>query len=324
MLHLKTFSSQQNLAQDLHLLLTRQKIGHMISWEYEDKSSYKHSASGSVLWNKAIRQSSYYMDWEEEKLIKFAIRAIMNLLPPELTFVEFGPGTSSKSFPLIAAVKPSKIIAIDHCMNFLNIFDKSIKLLFSKNVEKVYEDFINKPPFFQEKALIVSFGGTFFNTPICLDSTPDYDAMIQTLKTWKRSLTAGGYILIGQDTNNDPETLNAAYNQPYIKAMTESVWHYAARELDLGTFDPYAMEYRGVWDANNKVFKHMTAPLKSQTIYLNGHGYDLKKSEAFCQSNSIKLSSDEMQDLIVASGMTPVKTWQSPEGRMALHLISTH
>lgn len=309
------------LATDLESLLAGHRQGHMIRWEYNSSAHYNDPAGGDIFWDMATRYPFYYLDREEQNLIFSAAQEIATLTGHIQVIAECGPGKSQKICPLLKTINPSKVIGIDVCTSFLDDFERTIQRTCFAQPELIQADFVNSPPYLQEQSLLVCFGSTFFNTPINIDGRPDYNAMINTLKTWKRSLTAGGYILIGQDTNNDPETLNAAYNQPYIKAMTESVWHYAARELNLSGFDPYAMEYHGVWDAKNKVFKHMGVPSSNQSIYLNGTRYDLKKSEAFCQSNSIKLSSGEMQDLIIASGMTPLKTWHSPKGRMALHLM---
>lgn len=322
MFKLKKHLLFNQFSQDISDLWLSLRQGHMIEWEYTDSSYKNDPAGGSAFWALTEKHAHYYMHQEEAALIKNTAKDIADIVYPSTCLVEFGPGQSSKILPLLQAIYPLDVIGVDLSYCSLESFCNLIKGKNISLVETQEADFLYSPPQFDKKSIIISMGGTFFNTPMTSQGGADYNAMIALLKRWRQSMTKGGYILIGQDTNNDPETLHAAYNQPYIKAMTESVWHRAAKELDLINFNPYSMKYKGVWDAHNKVFKHTVASKYDQTIYLDGMHFNLKAGQEYCQSNSFKLSSEDMRDMIKAAGMTPVKTWKSPQGRMILHLMA--
>ena len=317
-LHLPA-SEKQRFISDIRDLWNGARQGHMIEWEYSDPLQSTDRARGSEYWDQAAHYGGYYLYQEEAELIQRAAHKVAQAVGSIASLVELGPGKSEKLLPLANVIDAEEIIGIDLSEDFLQYFGQAMSDA-GKPIRLIENNFFEDISVLHNSALVCCLGSTLLNLPMTDEGRFDQGAFIGLLNMWKRRMPKGTHLLLGFDTNQNTRTLNAAYDQPYIRAMTESVWHRAMRDLPIENFNPYGISYRGEWDARHMVYKHMGVCTIDQTVYLNGERFDLKKGHSFCQSNSFKLPTSYLERLFIKAGFKPPEWYESDQ--MALALIT--
>ncbi len=271
---------------------------------------------GSELFEAITRLPEYYLTRTETALLEQRCPDVARIAGPGQAVVEFGSGASVKTRILLAAAAPSAYVPIDISGDFLRAAAASLAEDFQGlAVHPIEADFtrpIELPEALDALPRLGFFPGSTIGNMIPATG-------VDLLRTMRRTLGTGAWLLIGFDRVKDPAELLQAYDD---EAGTTAEFNLNLierinRELG-GDIPVEAFRHRAVWnEKRSRIEMHLEAT-RDFGFEVAGRPFTIAEGETIHTENSHKYGERDARLLLLAGGWTPVEEWTDEEARFAL------
>lgn len=309
---------------DFEQLLRHESQENMSPYLYStpDPNIENDRACGELHYNNLIYNvPEYYLYRDEVKILQNSVHQLAAHVPADATIIEFGVGTEiafrKKTLPFLQAIHGLNTYApVDICETYLvqaqavlaeelpTVKFRGIVTDFVKNVALVHE-FANPVVFFK--------GSTITNV------SPE--KCIEFFKGLSSALPAGGLLIVGQDVNNDVDTLRRAYTAVPAKNFVLSVFHRFNRDYPTPNFIPGAFKYQFDWQPDTYCVRHTVLATQAQSFTLNGAPLEIQVHQEFHLISSYKYPIDFFQNMAKQGGFAPVTVFSEADNPMVIHVL---
>jgi dimethylhistidine N-methyltransferase len=284
-----------------------------------------YDAEGSRLFEEITRLEEYYPTRTERAILQQYAAEIVSAAGANLTLVELGAGSASKTRVLIEAllrrqlrlefhpvdVSPTALEGAVHSLNgdFPRLHVRPIVADYSHGVPQLRA--------LPGKKLVLFIGSTIGNF--------EPEEAAQFLRRMRESLQPGDAVLLGFDLVKDARTLHDAYNdrKGVTAQFNKNVLARINRELG-GGFNLERFAHAAFWNPGMSRIEMHLESLVEQTVPVR----DLEKTFHFAQGerihteNSYKFSDVSIQQLLDQTGLKLNRTWTDPKQWFSVALAS--
>ena len=276
-----------------------------------------YDAAGSHLFEQITETPEYYPTRTERAILKKYAGEIIRQAGTNLTLVELGAGSASKTQVLIEALLRRQLRAdfypVDVSASALQGALTTLNGHFPRlRVSPIVADYTHKIPDLNAlpgRKLVLFIGSTIGNF--------EPDEAMAFLKNVHNSLQPGDALLIGFDLIKKADVLHAAYNdaQGVTAAFNKNMLVRINRELG-GSFDLDAFEHVALWNRRKSRIEMHLESMFEQTVWVQdlGRGFHFEKGERIHTENSYKFNAASIARLLRRSGFKLEKSWTDPQG----------
>jgi len=275
-----------------------------------------YDAEGSRLFDEITETPEYYPTRTERGILERHAQAVVAQAGTNLTLVEMGAGSASKTRVLIAALLSQQLrldfYPVDVSSSALREAVSSLNGDFrGLHVSPIVADYSRHIPPLQSlpgRKLVLFIGSSIGNF--------EPEEARGFLKRLRRSLSPGDALLLGFDMRKDPETLHAAYNdrQGVTARFNKNVLARINRELG-GRFDLSSFEHVAFWDQKkSRIEMHLESAVE-QIVWVQDldQAFYFSRGERLHTENSYKFSDATIASLLRRTGLRLENTWTDPK-----------
>ncbi|HEU4415248.1 MAG TPA: L-histidine N(alpha)-methyltransferase [Candidatus Angelobacter sp.] len=271
-----------------------------------------YDAEGSRLFDQITETSEYYPTRTERAILNEFAGDMVEHAGKNLTLVELGAGSATKTQVLIQALLRRQLRAdfypVDVSSSALQGALATLNGHFPRlRVAPIVADYTHRIPDLKAlpgRKLVLFIGSTIGNF--------EPDEAEQFLKNVHGSLQTGDALLIGFDLSKDPDILHAAYNdaQGVTAAFNKNMLVRINRELG-GSFDVDSFEHVAFWNRRKSRIEMHLESVYEQTVWVQdlGRGFHFARGERIHTENSYKFNKASIARLLRRSGFKLEKTW---------------
>lgn len=276
-----------------------------------------YDAEGSRLFEQITETPEYYPTRTERSILHDFAGEMVEQAGKNLTLVELGAGSASKTQVLIQALLRRQLRAgfypVDVSSSALQGALATLNGHFPRlRVTPIVADYTHRLPDLKAlpgRKLVLFIGSTIGNF--------EPDEAEEFLKSVRRSLQPGDALLIGFDLIKDADILHAAYNdaQGVTAAFNKNMLVRINRELG-GSFDIDAFEHVAFWNRRKSRIEMHLESVYEQTVWVQdlGRGFHFDRGERIHTENSYKFNAGSIARLLRRSGFKLEKSWTDPKG----------
>ena len=275
-----------------------------------------YDATGSHLFEQITETPEYYPTRTERAILREFAGEMVRQAGSNLTLVELGAGSASKTQVLIEALLRRQLRAdfypVDVSSSALQGALATLNGHFPRlRVSPIAADYTHHLPdlkLLPGRKLVLFLGSTIGNF--------EPDEAEAFLKSIRRSLQPGDALLIGFDLIKDADVLDAAYNDArgVTAAFNKNVLARINRELG-GSFDLDAFEHVAFWNRRKSRIEMHLESVYEQTAWVEdlGRGFHFEKGERIHTENSYKFNTSSIRRLLRRAGFRLEKSWTDPK-----------
>jgi L-histidine Nalpha-methyltransferase len=276
-----------------------------------------YDAAGSHLFEQITETPEYYPTRTERAILKRYAGEIISQAGNNLTLVELGAGSASKTQVLIEALLRRQLRAdfypVDVSSSALQGALATLNGHFPRlRVSPIVADYTHLLPDLNAlpgRKLVLFIGSTIGNF--------EPDEALAFLKSVHRSLQPGDALLIGFDLIKDAGVLHAAYNddQGVTAAFNKNMLARINRELG-SSFDLDAFEHVAFWNPRkSRIEMHLQSKYE-QTVWVqdSDRSFHFGQGERIHTENSYKFNAGSIARLLRRSGFKVEKSWTDAKG----------
>jgi uncharacterized SAM-dependent methyltransferase len=276
---------------------------------------------GAELYRRVLAENKdYYVSSEEAELLQAKAADIAQIISGSKFLMDLGPGlpeaVRQKTVPLLNKIEGLKsYIPVDVNKDYLETARQVVQeRLPGLPVSPIHADFIRAPYVSaMRRAAILFTGSTLANL------LPEDAGRL----LWKLNfiIKRQGYLLVGQDENQEEPSLMRAYDHPLGGEFIRNVFCRIRRDLDLRHFDPAAFAYRPEWRPESYTFAHVCVSLKAQEFEAGSRKIRIAEGQKFQATHSFKYPREHFQGYMLKYGFELVQRFAHEKGRMALYVF---
>ncbi len=276
-----------------------------------------YDAEGSRLFDEITETPEYYPTRTERAILREFAGDMVQQTGNNLTLVELGAGSASKTQVLIHALLRRQLRAdfypVDVSSSALQGALASLNGHFPRlKVTPIVADYTHHLPDLKQlpgRKLVLFLGSTIGNF--------EPEEAEEFLRNVRGSLQKGDALLIGFDLIKDAQVLDAAYNdaQGVTAAFNKNMLVRINRELG-GSFDVDAFEHVAFWNKKkSRIEMHLQSQYE-QTVWIEdlGRGFHFDQGERIHTENSYKFNDRLIRRLLRRGGFKLEKSWTDPKG----------
>ena len=277
-----------------------------------------YDRAGSELFEAITALPEYYPTRIETALLAEHSPAIAREVGPGRALLEFGAGSATKTPLLLRSLHPSAYVPVDISGDFLR--DSAARLAEAHPglpVLPVVGDFTRRialPLGLQTRPLLGFFPGSTIGNLA-------HAGAIDLLRTFRATLGAQAWLVIGMDTRKDVRRLLRAYDdsQGVTAAFNLNLLCRINRELH-GTLPIDAFAHEARWnEPRGRIEMHLRA-MRDVGFTVAGQALSMAANDTIHTENSHKYTPLEARLMAFASGWEPVRMWTDAEDLFGLHL----
>ncbi len=282
---------------------------------------------GSRLYERITDLPEYYLTRAEREIFERhgaeIIDAVIDGSAEALKVVELGAGTASKSQILLRAVVERQgetlFVPVDVSPSAVAVGEARLaRELPAVRVRPVLGSYDRAWPEVAElgpRRLVLFIGSSVGNLS-------DVEAR-SLFAAVRRSVAAGGAMLLGTDLRKSPSTLLPAYDDAsgVTAAFNKNVLARINRELG-ADFDLRRWRHEARWnDGESRVEMHLVS-VGAQRVSVPGVGdFDFADGESVHTESSVKYDDARVEAIVAPAGWRRERRWTDVEGRFAVHLL---
>ncbi len=276
-----------------------------------------YDAEGSRLFDEITETPEYYPTRTERAILREFAGDMVQQTGNNLTLVELGAGSASKTQVLIHALLRRQLRAdfypVDVSSSALQGALASLNGHFPRlRVSPIVADYTHHLPDlgqFPGRKLVLFLGSTIGNF--------EPEEAEEFLRNVRGSLEKGDALLIGFDLIKDAGVLDAAYNdaQGVTAAFNKNMLVRINRELG-GSFDVDAFGHVAFWNKKkSRIEMHLESQYE-QTVWVEdlGRGFHFDQGERIHTENSYKFNDRSMRRMLRRGGFKLEKSWTDAKG----------
>ncbi|HKD80208.1 MAG TPA: L-histidine N(alpha)-methyltransferase [Candidatus Angelobacter sp.] len=276
-----------------------------------------YDAEGSRLFDQITETPEYYPTRTERAILHHSAGDVVQQAGNNLTLVELGAGSASKTQVLIHALLRRQLRAdfypVDVSSSALQGALATLNGHFPRlRVAPIVADYTHRLPELRQlpgRKLVLFLGSTIGNF--------EPEEAEEFLRNVRDSLEKGDALLIGCDLIKDAGVLDAAYNdaQGVTARFNKNMLVRINRELG-GSFDVDAFEHVAFWNKEkSRIEMHLESQYE-QTVWIEdlARGFHFDQGERIHTENSYKFNDRLMRRLLRRGGFRLEKRWTDPKG----------
>lgn len=282
-----------------------------------------YDATGSELFERITELPEYYLTRTERAILQQYAPAMIAAAGRDLSLIELGAGTASKTRLLIRAAldRQSKLdfypidvsrSALEEAHSHLNGDFPGLRFV---PIVDDYSRGLGQLSKLTGRKLLLYLGSSIGNF-----EPMQAGAMLRMMRS---SLSPGDGLLLGTDLVKSPDVLVSAYNdtQAVTAAFNKNILAHINRELD-ADFKPDHFEHIALWNpACSRMEMHLEST-RPQVVYLRqlGTRIHLNKGERIHTENSYKFTQPIVDAILDMAGFVREQTWTDENSWFAVHL----
>ena len=280
-------------------------------------SKFHYDLKGSKYFAKITKTKEYYITRVEKEILKKIASQISKIFGNNLTYVEFGSGSTEKIHILLNK-KVKFYIPLDISFEFIKESSKKLLKSFPKlKILPTYCDYTkyirlhksiskNKIGFFLGSSI-----GNFYNKE-----------EMKFLKNAKKTLGKKSFLFVGVDlikkvkilkkAYNDKENFTARFNLNLINIMNKQV----KTNLKVGDF-----KYMSTFNKKKSSMENFIVSKRDQNFFIKNKKFQLKKGDKIQTEISNKFTISKFSKLVKSSGWHVKKHWNDTKKYYAVFLL---
>ena len=275
---------------------------------------------GAELFEQICTLPEYYLTRNELVLLRDHLPAIARIAGRHARVIEPGSGAAGKTRLLLSALaEPASYVAIDVSGEQLEATARGLRAAYpGLEVQPVHADFtiVDALPASRAacaRSLVFFPGSTIGNF--------EPEAARAFLARFRTLAGPGGLLLLGADSNADPTSLVAAYDdaQGVTAAFDLNVLAHVNRSHG-GTFELDRFRHRAVWDPRRSRIEMHLVSRCDHTVRVAGEVFAFAADEPIVTEHCYKYSPEMVAGLLAEAGWRIRDVFGDPDGRMRLWL----
>ena len=286
---------------------------------------YFYDELGSQLFEAICLLPEYYLTRAENEILQRYANEIVASVDGQITLVEMGSGSASKTRLVIEALLRSQaellFMPVDISATALESSSRILLQSYPRlRIEAFAADYfaglaeLGKKP--RRRTLALFLGSNISNF--------DTDEAHRFLRAMRSMLNKGDALLLGADLKKDPAILEAAYNDALgvTSAFNLNVLARINRELK-GTFDLRAFRHRAFYNEAHGRIEIYIESLMNQRVRIEKLDLEIEfaAGELIHTENSYKYDMAGIGELAAATGFTLSRTWLDSQERFSSNLL---
>ncbi len=282
-------------------------------------SKFHYDLKGSKYFEKITKTKEYYITSTEKEILKKIAKEINSIFGNNLTFVEFGSGSSEK-IRILLSNQVKFYIPLDISFEFIN--QSSRKLFRSSHKLKIlptycdYTKYIKLPKNISKTKVGFFLGssiGNFYNGE-------EKKFLINARKT----LCKKSFLLVGVDLIKNPQILRKAYNDKenfttrFNLNLINIINNKAKTKLKVKDF-----KYIATYNKKKNSIENFIVSKKHQIFLINKKKFHLKQGEKIQTEISNKFTISKFSKLAKSSGWCVIKYWKDAKRYYAVFLLQS-
>jgi len=280
-----------------------------------------YDARGRSLFEQVCASPQYYAGRAESAIMREHANAIAGFFGPGCQLIEFGNGASEQTRILIEQLRPPLYVPVDIEGEALEAAATGLERVFPwLNINGVCADstrplklpeFVGVP--IRRKAVYLSGSTIGRLTP---QGTSDF------LQLARRTVGAGGALLMGVDLKKDRATLEAACGDAAgaVAAFNLNLLARINRELG-GDFQPRRFRHRAFPDDSGGWIEMCLESLASQFVHVGGRRFSFTQGETIVTATACNYAVDEFRALAQRAGFANPETWIDAGNLFSVHAL---
>ena len=282
-------------------------------------SKFHYDYKGSKYFEKITKTKEYYITRIEKNILKKIAKEIDFIFGENLTFVEFGSGSTEKISILINK-NVKYYIPLDISLDFIKKSSKKLLKLFPylKIIPKYcdYINYINLPKNTTNTKIGFFLGssiGNFYNKQEKI-----------FLKNAKKTLGKNNFIFVGVDLIKKVETLEGAYNdkKKFTEKFNLNLLNVINKKLKI-KIKLKDFKYIGTYNKKKTCMENFIISKKNQSFDIKNKKIYFKKSEKIQTEISKKFTILKFKSVIKATGWKLKKYWTDPRKYYVVFLLES-
>lgn len=283
---------------------------------------YFYDENGSRLFDRICETEEYYVTRTESNILAQNAEDILNSLPSDISLIELGSGSSTKTRLLLQDARSIKTyVPIDICENHLLKSTARLAARFSDiPMVPICADytFLRDLP-----TAAVPAGATpvvFF--PGSTIGNLERKETLRLLEGIYELIKGEGYFLVGLDLIKEKAILDAAYNDAagFTAAFNRNLLRRINRELG-GNFDLDHFEHRAFFNEElERVEMHLVST-HDQDVSVAGRLFHFAAGESIHTESSQKYNLESFDAFAQQAGFQCVHAWTDARNRFAVALL---
>ena len=283
-------------------MFTGLREGHLGRYCFSSARYANDPVRGDEYWADFIRKSTAYYPYRHEvEIIRHAAAQIGRLVSDAPLYVDLGTGSLNaferKVLPIIRAGAFNDILFVDLCTRFSDIAATRLQQENLRLGTSAYiGNFFNEFPSLEAKAVINLFGITLGNIIVDLPRERPEQVLARTMKHFAAPLSKhGGYFVFDYDTNDDEESIHAAYAHPSYHAMEMSILERAKRDLPTEDFNPEDFEHVTAWYPEWNLLAQELRAKADLKFKIGPYKIDIPRGKSYRTGSSFKYSDETIE-----------------------------
>jgi dimethylhistidine N-methyltransferase len=287
-----------------------------------------YDAAGSDLFDQITETAEYYPTRTERDILTDNAGEIISQAGNNLTLVELGAGSATKTQVLIAALLRRQLRAefypVDVSSSALQGALTTLNGHFPRcRVSPIVADYTHQIPDLSAipgRKLVLFIGSTIgnFEPEEALAFLKNVHAALKSSDAKSEdALQPSDALLIGFDLIKDADVLHAAYNdaQGVTAAFNKNILAHINRGLG-GNFDLNAFAHVAFWNPRKSRIEMHLESQRDQTVSISdlGRSFHFAQGERIHTENSYKFTTASMRKLLRRSGFKLEKNWTDEKG----------
>jgi dimethylhistidine N-methyltransferase len=271
-----------------------------------------YDAEGSRLFEQITALPEYYPTRTERAIFEVSAAEIVTQAGENLTLVELGAGSASKTTVLIKALVRRQLrvmfypidVSVAALQDAVSTLEESFPTVRVRPIAADYSMGLPQLKTVSGRKLVLFIGSTIGNF-----EPPE---AVRFLTQIRASLKPGDSLLLGCDLIKDPAVLHAAYNdaQGVTAEFNKNILARINRELG-GQFDLDAFEHVAFWNSRKSRIEMHLESKREQSVMVRdlGEEFLFKAGERIHTENSYKFTLPAISHLFRRSGLRLEKHW---------------
>jgi dimethylhistidine N-methyltransferase len=279
---------------------------------------YFYDAAGSRLFEDICALDEYYLTRTELAILQEHANDMADLLGPRCLLIEYGSGSSMKTQLLLDRLADViAYIPIDLSRDFLLHSAASISEHYpGLEVLPLCADFRREfelpQPHRREARRIVFFPGSTIGN----FGPPDAEQLLAGVAAL---CGPSGGMLLGFDLQKDVRVIEAAYNDSRGVTRDFNLNLLARINRELGAdFHLDAFRHHAFYNRRLACIEMHLVSLQSQTVHIDGEGFQLSRGESIRTERSYKYDLDQFRAWVRVTGLSVEKVWTDRQGFFAV------
>jgi dimethylhistidine N-methyltransferase len=271
-----------------------------------------YDAAGSRLFEQITELPEYYLTRTERSIFQAYSKEIVQEAGSNLTLIELGAGSASKTALLIHAMCQRQLqvefypvdVSAAALQGAVSSLNGSFPRLHVRPIVADYSHGVPQLALLSGRKLVLLIGSTIGNF-----EPPEALEFLQRLC---ESLRAGDALLLGFDLVKSPRLLHAAYNdsQRVTARFNQNVLVRINRELG-GRFAVEQFRHVAFWNRQRSRIEMHLESLQEQNVWIEQleKNFHFVEGETIHTENSYKFTSQAISSLLQESGFLLEKSW---------------